>query len=71
MLHSSQNTQASIESYYGALKRWLSLETKGFRGWWIDWLMQKLTTTIVKHCTPTWPKQKNVGLSKTRLWNAS
>ncbi len=36
MLHSSQNTQASIESYHGALKHWLSLEKKRFQGWWID-----------------------------------
>jgi len=25
----SMDTQASIESYYGAFKRWFSLETKG------------------------------------------
>jgi len=30
--HSNQDTQASIESYHGALKCWFSLETKGFRG---------------------------------------
>jgi hypothetical protein len=28
--HSNQDTQASIKSYYGTLKRWFSLETKGF-----------------------------------------
>jgi len=34
--HSNQNTQASIESYHGALKRWLAFDTKGFRGRRID-----------------------------------
>jgi hypothetical protein len=28
--HSNQDTQTSIESYHGALKRWFSLGTKGF-----------------------------------------
>jgi hypothetical protein len=70
MLHSNQNTQTSIESYHRALKHWLSLATIGIRGWWIDWLMRKLTTIVVKHYTPTWPRRKNVGLSKRRLWNA-
>jgi hypothetical protein len=45
---SNQDTQASIESYHGALKHWSSLETKGLRGQWIDWLMWKLTTMVVK-----------------------
>jgi hypothetical protein len=37
--HSNQDTQASIESYHGALKCWFSLETKGLRGRRIDWLV--------------------------------
>jgi hypothetical protein len=32
MLHLNQNTQVTIKSYHGALKRWFSLETKGLRG---------------------------------------
>jgi hypothetical protein len=36
MPHSNQDTQASIESYHGALKRWFSLETKGLQGRQID-----------------------------------
>jgi hypothetical protein len=39
MPHSNQDTQASIESYHGALKRKFSLETKGLRGRKIDWLV--------------------------------
>jgi len=30
--HSNQDTQASIESNHGALKRWFSLEIKGLQG---------------------------------------
>jgi hypothetical protein len=37
--HSNQNTQGNIESYHGALKRWLALDTKGLRGRRIDWLV--------------------------------
>ncbi len=47
--HSNHDTQTSIESYHGALKCWFSLETKGFWGWRIDWLMWRFTTTITKH----------------------
>jgi hypothetical protein len=46
LLHSNQNTQASIESYDAALKHWFSLETKGLEGRCINWLILKLTTTI-------------------------
>ncbi len=46
LLHSNQNTQASIESYDGAMKHWFSLETKGLKRHCIDWLILKLTTTI-------------------------
>jgi len=37
--HSNQNTQGNIESNHGALKRWLALDTKGFKGCRIDWLV--------------------------------
>ncbi len=36
MSHSNQDSQANIESYHGALKRWLALDTKGLRGRRID-----------------------------------
>ncbi len=49
MPHSNQDTQTSIESYHGALKRWFSLETKGLRGRQIDWLVWRLMTTVVRH----------------------
>jgi hypothetical protein len=39
MPHSNQDTQASIESYHGALKRWLALDIKGLKGCRIDWLV--------------------------------
>jgi len=45
----NQDTQASIEFYHGALKRWFSLETKGLRGCHIDWLVWRLTTTMAQH----------------------
>ncbi len=44
MPHANQNTQASIESYHKALKHWFSLEIKGLKGCWIDWLVWRLTT---------------------------
>ncbi len=47
--HSNQDTQTSIEFYHGALKCWFSLETKGFRGQQIDWLLWRLTTTVARH----------------------
>jgi hypothetical protein len=33
---SNQDTQVSIESYHGVLKRWLALYIKGFKGRRID-----------------------------------
>jgi hypothetical protein len=51
--HSNQDTQTSIESYHGALKHWFSLETKGLRGWRIDWLVWRLTTTVARHYMQT------------------
>jgi hypothetical protein len=34
--HSNQDTQMNIESYHGALKHWLALDTKGLRRHRID-----------------------------------
>jgi hypothetical protein len=39
MPHSNQDTQASIESYHGALKRWFAFDIKGLRGRRIDCLV--------------------------------
>jgi hypothetical protein len=36
----------SIESYHGAQKCWLALDTKSLREHRIDWLVWRLTTTI-------------------------
>jgi len=47
--HSNQDTQASIESYHGVLKRWFVLDRKSFKGHKIDWLVWRLTTTIARH----------------------
>jgi hypothetical protein len=51
--HSNQDTQASIESYHGALKHWFCLETKGFQGRQIDWLLWRLTIMVAKHYMQT------------------
>jgi hypothetical protein len=56
--HSNQDTQASIESYHGALKRWLALDTKGLRGRRLDWLVWRLTTTIARHYMHTLEMEK-------------
>jgi surface antigen len=56
--HSNQDTQASIESYHGALKRWLVLDTKGLRGRRLDWLVWRLTTTIARHYMHTLEMEK-------------
>jgi hypothetical protein len=49
MPHSNHDTQASTESYHGALKGWLSLEIKRLQGWRINWLMWRLTIIVAKH----------------------
>ncbi len=48
-----QPRHPNIESYHGALKHWLVLDTKGLRGCRIDWLVWRLTTTIAHHCMHT------------------
>ncbi len=48
---SNQDTQTLIESYHGALKHWSSLETKGLRGQWVNWLVWRLTTMVARQYT--------------------
>ncbi len=52
----NQDTQTLIESYHGALKHWSSLETKGLRGQWINWLVWRFTTMVARQYT--WLKWK-------------
>jgi len=63
--HSNQDTQTIIESYHGALKRWFALDTKGFRGHRIDWLVWRLTT-IAHHYMHTL-EMKTKGFIKTKV----
>jgi hypothetical protein len=58
--HSNQDTQVNIESYHGALKRWFALDTKGLRGYTIDWLVWQLTTSITRHHMHTLEMKKKV-----------
>ncbi len=67
--HSNQDTQASIESYHGALKCWLALDTKGLRGRRIDWLVWWLITTIARHYMHTLEMKKN-GFIKNKVMEA-
>ncbi len=60
MPRSNQNTQANIESYHGALKCWFALDTKSLKGRRIDWLVWRLTTTIV-------PLHAHIGNEKKRF----
>ncbi len=66
MPHSNQDTQASIESYHGALKHWFSLETKGLQGRQINWLVWRLTRTVAKHYMHT-TKMKKRGFIKNKV----
>jgi hypothetical protein len=67
--HSNQDTQASIESYHGALKRWLALDIKCFRRRRIDWLVWRLTITIAHHYMHTL-KMKKKGFIKNKVMEA-
>jgi hypothetical protein len=67
--HSNQNTQASIESYHGALKHWLGLDTKGLGGHRIGWLVWRLTTTIACHYMHTLEMKKR-GFIKNKVMEA-
>ncbi len=58
MPHSNQNTQASIESCHCALKCWFVFNTKGLKGWRIDWLVWWLTITITRHYMHTLEMKK-------------
>ncbi len=66
MPHSNQDTQMNIEFYHGTLKCWFSLETKGFRGCQIDWLVWRLTTTIAWHYMHT-SEMKKRGFIKNKV----
>ncbi len=67
--HSNQDTQASIESYHGALKRRLVLDTKGLRGCRLDWLVWQLITTIARHYMHTLEMKKK-GFIKNKVMEA-
>jgi len=67
--HSNQETQVSIESYHGALKCWFTLDTKGLRGFRIDWLVWQLTTTIAHHYMHTLEMKKR-GFIKNKVMEA-
>jgi hypothetical protein len=69
MPHSNQDTQTNIESYHGALKRWLSLDTKGLKGHRIYWLVWRLTTTIAHHFMHTL-EMKKWGFIKNKVMEA-
>jgi hypothetical protein len=61
-----QDTNSSIESYYGAMKRWLGFTTKGLWGRRFDWLITILRTTIYNHYTHRLTMKK-VGLIKNKI----
>ncbi len=67
--HSNQDTQTNIESYHGALKRSLTLDTKSLRGCRIDWLVWQLITTITCHYMHTL-KMKKKGFIKNKVMEA-
>jgi len=67
--HSNQDTQANIESYHGALKHWLALDTKGLQGRRIDWLVWRLTTIIARHDMHTLEMKKK-GFIKNKVMEA-
>ena len=48
-LHSNQNTQASIESYHAALKRWMKIDDHLRRGQIMNFLMRHITTSVIIH----------------------
>jgi hypothetical protein len=58
VLHSNQDTQALIESYHVALKRWFAIETKRLRGRHIDWVVWQLTTIVAWHYMQTFEMKK-------------
>jgi hypothetical protein len=67
--HSNQDTQASIESYHGALKCWLALDTKDLKGRRIDSLVWRLTITIARHYMHTLEMKKK-GFIKNKVMEA-
>ena len=46
---SNQDTQASIESYHVALKRWMKIDNHQLRGQRMDFSVWRLTTPVIIH----------------------
>jgi len=66
MPHPNQDSQASIKSYDGALKRWFYFETKALRGCYIDQLVWKLTMIVAWHYMHQ-TKMKRQGFKKNKV----
>jgi hypothetical protein len=64
--HSNKDTQASIESYHEALKRWFSLKTKGLRGCHINYLVWRLTKIVAWYYMDQ-AKMKRQGFIKNKV----
>lgn len=47
--HSGADTTGHIESYHGALKRWLKLDQRGTQGQHLDWMIVKLIESVERH----------------------
>ena len=43
------DTTSSIESYHGALKRWMKIDRRGTQGRRLDWLIVKLNESVQSH----------------------
>ena len=43
------DTESSIESYHGALKRWLNTYVRVLRGRRVDWLLWRLSNSVSNH----------------------
>ena len=57
--HSNMDTQSSIESYRGALKRCLSTDMRGLQGRRVDWLVWRLCTPVSNHYMHLMEKKSN------------
>ena len=47
--HSGADTTGTIESYHGALKRWMKIDRWGTQGRRLDWLIVKLNKSVQSH----------------------
>ncbi len=47
--HASQNTQANIEAYHGAIKLWLKHDTRGIKAQKVNRLVWRLTNLVSTH----------------------